>query len=211
MTAPTHREDPVDLAARYCAGSMTDAEERDFAAHLAGGCLACHEQVTDYMSVAQGLVECIAPVEPPAIVRSRLMAQVTVACAIDQFDPGPSQLPAAEPRIDLSPVDRPAGMVIRRQDERPWTDTPHPGVQLRMLHVDHARKQFTTLVRMAPGATYPSHAHDAPEECLVLEGDLRFGDQVLRAGDFLRTEPGYQQAEQTTEGGCLLYLTSPLD
>lgn len=211
MTAPAHREDPADLAARFCAGSMTDAEERDFAAHLASGCLVCQEQVADYMTVAEGLVECVAPLEPPAIVRSRLMAQVTVACALEQFDSG-SRTPAGdEPRIDLSPVDRPVGMFVRRQGERPWTDTPHRGVQLRILHVDHARKQFTALVRMAPGATYPPHSHDAPEECLVLEGDLRFADQVLRAGDFLRTEAGFQQAEQTTEVGCLLYLTSPLD
>jgi S1-C subfamily serine protease len=40
----------------------------------------------------------------------------------------------------------------------------------------------------------------------VLEGDLRAGGRVLRAGDDQRAEPGSRHAEQSTEGGCLILL-----
>ena len=100
-------------------------------------------------------------------------------------------------------------MLVVKGGAAAWSKTEYPGVEVRVLFVDRQRQQSTLLVRMAPGAVYPAHAHEGTEECLVLEGDLRFGDHVLLRGDFLRTGPGYQQTTQTTQQGCLLYLTTP--
>ena len=105
----------------------------------------------------------------------------------------------------------PQDVHVVKADAGAWRATPYAGVELRVLHVDKQRQQFTALVRMAPGAVYPAHAHDGAEECLVLEGDLRFGDQVLSRGDYLRTGPGYEQTTQTTECGCLLFLSTPFE
>jgi anti-sigma factor ChrR (cupin superfamily) len=67
------------------------------------------------------------------------------------------------------------------------------------------------LVRMTEGASYPSHRHAAAEECLVLEGDLIVGEDVLRAGDFQRSEAGSVHPPQSTRAGCLLYILSSLE
>jgi hypothetical protein len=64
-------------------------------------------------------------------------------------------------------------LYLSRSDEGAWEQLPVEGVSVRMLYVDRQRRQFTALVRMAPGTVYPEHSHQGAEECLVLEGDLR--------------------------------------
>jgi anti-sigma factor ChrR (cupin superfamily) len=68
------------------------------------------------------------------------------------------------------------------------------------------------LVRMAAGTSYPGHRHARAEECLVVQGDLHVGDDlVMHAGDFQRAEPGSVHVPQWTERGCLLLVTSSVD
>lgn len=101
-------------------------------------------------------------------------------------------------------------MLVRHADEGDWKESGFPGVTFRTLLVDPTRGHFTAVVRMAAGATYPPHTHEGAEECLVLEGDLRIGEVTLRGGDYLCTPPGFQQVEQSTAGGCLLLVMTPL-
>lgn len=65
-------------------------------------------------------------------------------------------------------------------------------------------------MRVAPGSTYPSHVHKIDEECLVLEGELRFGDLALQAGDFHLARAGHQHPPATSPKGCLLYISGAL-
>jgi anti-sigma factor ChrR (cupin superfamily) len=76
--------------------------------------------------------------------------------------------------------------------------------------MDSARDRMTCLVRMAAGTAYPRHIHAGPEECLVLEGELRVGDEMLRAGDYQRAAPGSHHPVQSTDRGCLLLIVSSL-
>ena len=69
---------------------------------------------------------------------------------------------------------------------------------------------MTMLVRMEAGSSYPQHIHDGPEECYVLQGDLRVGDEVLGRGDYQRAAPGSRHGIQSTENGCLLFIVSSL-
>ena len=81
-----------------------------------------------------------------------------------------------------------------------------------MLMFDAARRTATMLVRMLPGTQYPSHRHAEAEECLVLEGDLHVGaDLVMHAGDFQRAAKGSVHVPQFTVDGCLLLITSSLE
>ena len=76
------------------------------------------------------------------------------------------------------------------------------------LHVSQSKIicfQRTRLC-MAPGTSYPGHRHAGVEECYVLEGDLRVGDLVMRAGDYQRAAIGSVHGVQSTEGGCLLLV-----
>ncbi len=198
MIQPSHPGNPSEMAALYASGAMTDDERRKFEAHLGEGCPTCAAALAEYDDVVLHLAEGVAPQAPPPQIAARLLARISGAEAATEH------VEAAEPR-------EAATLWVRRADEGQWTDTPYWGVQVRTLYVDKRRRQFTSLVRMAPGSSYPAHSHHEAEECLVLEGDLRFGQHVLHGGDFLRTGPGYEQVMQTTEGGCLLYLTSPFE
>lgn len=39
-------------------------------------------------------------------------------------------------------------------------------------------------VRFAAGASVPDHGHALNEDCLMLQGEMFFGDILLRAGDY---------------------------
>jgi hypothetical protein len=50
----------------------------------------------------------------------------------------------------------------------------------------------------------------ADEECLVIEGDLHFGDLELHAGDFHVALKGMIHPAARSVNGCLLYITAGL-
>jgi anti-sigma factor ChrR (cupin superfamily) len=109
-------------------------------------------------------------------------------------------------QIDSDGVQLP-GFSTQRASAAGWLDLS-PGVTCRVLREDAAIGRRSVLIRMQPGAAYHSHAHDDTEECLVIEGDLRFGDLELRAGDFHVALEGSVHPVGHTVGGCLLHITA---
>jgi quercetin dioxygenase-like cupin family protein len=103
---------------------------------------------------------------------------------------------------------RQRGFELRRKDDGGWQSTAAAGVEVRPLHVDPERKYVTMLVKMAPGSSYPGHAHAGLEECFVLDGDLRVGEEVLHPGDYQCALEGSKHGVQSTDGGCLLLIVS---
>lgn len=135
----------------------------------------------------------------------------TLAASTPLIAPSPglkARLLAALPTADRVSPKLP-GIKFRLADDADFRPTRLPGVSVRMLHMDVRSRQFTCLVRMAPGATLPSHPHDGPEECIVLGGEIVAHGVRMKAGDYQRVEPGTAHAEQYTETGCLLYLSGP--
>lgn len=112
-------------------------------------------------------------------------------------------------RIDESGMHLP-GTATKRAAGAAWQQYSD-GIVFRVLKVDEARGRQTLLVKMQPGAIYKSHSHDVDEECLVIEGDLRYGDLVLRAGDYHLAEPGTHHPTGTTTAGCLLHVVVGMD
>lgn len=100
--------------------------------------------------------------------------------------------------------------IVRAAGEESWESTAIPGIDVRSLSVDREADRVTMLVRMAAGTSYPAHRHGGTEECFVLEGDLNVGAERMRAGDFQRMEEGSLHPDQSTDGGCLLLITSSL-
>ena len=80
--------------------------------------------------------------------------------------------------------------------------TAHPGIARLPLHVFGS--EHTELVRLAPGAAAPRHAHPGGEECLVLEGELSDGDGPYPVGTWLRLPVGSRHAPRSATG-CLLW------
>jgi quercetin dioxygenase-like cupin family protein len=134
-----------------------------------------------FAPVVEGLAGAVGPVEPPPVAKERLLAALP-----------------------------PAGVHFRFAGDGGFTPTRHPGVSVKLLHLDRQRRQFTVLMRLEPGAVYPAHAHDGPEECVVLEGEILVGGVRMRKGDYQRAEPGSEHVEQRSETGALLFVTAPV-
>ena len=101
------------------------------------------------------------------------------------------------------------GWITQRAAEACWVAMGE-GVAYRVLREDPAAGRRAVLIRMQPGAVYQSHSHEIDEECLVIEGDLHFGDLELRAGDFHVALKGTVHPASRTVNGCLLHVTSGL-
>jgi anti-sigma factor ChrR (cupin superfamily) len=198
--------DPAELAALYASGALPAADCDAFERHLREGCDACVAELRQLDDVVSALAEAPGSDEPAPAIRARLLLR-----AADDAKSAGAPRPA-DPRVwhQWQPDSIGSELFVQRAADGVWENTGVDGVLVRRLFVDHDRNQFTALIRMAPGASYPRHIHNGPEECLVLEGELHVGDDVLRAGDYQRAPAGSRHAVQRTEGGCLLLINSSL-
>jgi anti-sigma factor ChrR (cupin superfamily) len=112
--------------------------------------------------------------------------------------------------VDSSAIGAP-GLSLVAMDQGAFEPTAIPGITTRRLAVDREARRVSMLVRMEPNTAYPPHRHGGAEECYVVAGDLWVGDTRMRAGDFQRAEAGSVHPVQSTDGGCLLLITSSLD
>jgi anti-sigma factor ChrR (cupin superfamily) len=83
--------------------------------------------------------------------------------------------------------------------------TVAPGVERKLLW--ERGGATSCMVRLAPGTSFPAHGHPIDEECVVLEGSLRIGDDLLLlAGDFHVGLGGVEHETVSTQEGCLCFL-----
>lgn len=99
------------------------------------------------------------------------------------------------------------GTVTMRAATYDWQPVSE-GIDQAILWVNEKAKRTSFLIRMQPGASYASHEHEDDEECLVIEGDLVFGDLVLEAGDFHFAPRGRTHPPAYSPSGCLLFVTA---
>jgi ChrR Cupin-like domain len=172
-------------AALYLLGHLSGGEAREFDN---GGASAMHRQalaeMTELMaSIGAGAVE---PAAPPPALKGKLFE-----------------------RIEKNPY---PGLFSKRAHEQgPWRPTKNPGVSFKKLYFDKASGLITMLVKMEPGARLGDHSHRLTEQCLILEGDLRYSEEkIYRAGDFTWAEAGsLDPALYTVDGNLLLIISEP--
>jgi anti-sigma factor ChrR (cupin superfamily) len=109
-------------------------------------------------------------------------------------------------KMRLEPRYTPAS--VTRAGEGAWTATGIPGVDYKNLYTDGATRRVTMLLRMAPGAMFPTHHHHDPEQCWVLEGDVRWGDLVFKKGDFVVSGQGSTHPTIVSDSGNILLLVA---
>lgn len=184
MSKPMSKSDSNLTAAEYVLGLTRGAERRSVEERIAAD-PELKAQVARWETRFAPLDFAGAEVPPPAVLDDALM----------QIDAEGAELP---------------GTVTRRAEGADWQPLS-PGVTFRVLRDDHDLKRRSMLLRMEPGAIYLAHQHDGgDEECLVIEGDLTFGDVTLRAGDFHVAVRGVPHPPSRSVGGCLLHITTAL-
>jgi len=224
MRHTTADEETSARAALHALGALDEREARDFEEHVAAGCDVCAAKLREFRGVAADLALAATPAQPPARVRSRLLA-----LAAEEGRDGRGQAEEAQTRsaragavrenvvregagegaFDAQRASVPSGFLIVRAGEGEWRETEDRGVSYKLLFVDRERATVTTLLRMEPGSRIPRHRHLGVEQCLVLEGDVRSGPHRMAAGDFNCSLPGSIHDELVTDGGALLLLVSP--
>lgn len=185
--------DPADKAELYALGLLSPREAEEFEAKVLAGEVDA-EALEEHLQTMTALCEEIAQVMPTPrrAVKDAIMAAIA---------PPASQ---SEPGGDAS------GQIFLFAKDGEWVEMM-PGITMKVLHHDVEHERTTFLVRLAPGAQYPSHRHMGLEECLVIEGDLHVDGNVLRSGDFTATYSDKVHVDTHSEEGCLLLISSPMN
>lgn len=88
----------------------------------------------------------------------------------------------------------------------PWTPSPTPGVERRMLdRIGGEVARATSLVRYAPQSSFPPHTHGGGEEFLVLDGVFQDERGDYPAGTYVRTPPTSRHAPGSATG-CTIFV-----
>lgn len=193
-------DETLELAVLYALDCLSPKERLEYEIHLADGCRVCATDIQSLRHVAGQLALAAPPIHPPSGLRERLMAEIS---SEQTTGSGRTLSPVHTAGVLLNE----GGVLIARSRGIPWQPIA-PGLQWKPLFVDELRKHVTALVRMEPGARYPSHRHADVEQLFLLEGDLTVEGNVVRPGDYCRAEPGSVHGETTTESGCLFILSA---
>jgi anti-sigma factor ChrR (cupin superfamily) len=175
-----------ELVSFYVLGALDAADRAAFERHLESGCGRCEAELRIFREVAAH-IGAGASTKPPESLRQQVLDKV--------------QTSPRTPGVVLSQP----GLLIRCSAEMPW-EVLAPGVVFKPLFADQTRSYLTALVRMDPGASYPSHRHSDVEELFILSGDLLVEGETMRAGDYCRAETGTVHGTTSTQAGCLFLL-----
>ncbi|MGH8051270.1 MAG: cupin domain-containing protein, partial [Arenimonas sp.] len=81
-----------------------------------------------------------------------------------------------------------------------------PGVSIKILREDSTEHSQTTLWRLKPGASVPTHQHSQNEECLILEGSIVHDGTEYFAGDYLLSPTGMRHDHFFAPNGALFLI-----
>jgi anti-sigma factor ChrR (cupin superfamily) len=183
----------AELAPLY-ALDLLDEADRQFVEEQIADCPELAEELTELQATV-GAIPYSTPVIPMADnLKDRLFQRLGYA--------------TPEPAVPVSSGRLPE-VVVRSQD-LDWKPYRIPGVRVARLHRDPVRREVSALLRAEAGVCYPMHCHASFEEIYLLEGDLIIGEQVYRAGDYIRSEQGSLHSP-STRTGCMFFVRTSLD
>jgi quercetin dioxygenase-like cupin family protein len=175
----TANEEVRGLASLFAAGALAPDEEENFREHVKG-CGVCAAEVHAFREAAGWMPFAFEDAAAPPHLREKLLARIR------QLEP-------------------PQGIRVVRANEGAW-HTLVPGVTAKRLYAESPSGSVALLVRMEPGSKYPPHSHADVEHCYVLEGELHFGDLVLRPGDYQCAMASTKHRDSHTVNGCMVLI-----
>lgn len=166
------------------------------------------EEEAEEISLAA--LEFLSPSEVAALPRELVDAEreaaALLAAGVPAVTPPPGLRDRLMNRVAAYQGLKPASEV--RTFDGGWRTTGLPGIDFKPLYHDKKSGMFTQLVRMEPGAQYPRHLHHDDEQCLVIEGDVYWGEARYLQGDFVTTKAGAVHPTLETERGNVLLIIS---
>ena len=129
--------------------------------------------------------------------------------AIKPYELGQQQRDSMKSRIMKSiQAPAPKGTSTIRYTAGTWFNVA-PLIEKKILYFDESTRRETSLWRLQAGAEFSAHSHTGVEECTVLEGDVKFGDHLLRKGDFHIAGAGVEHQDAISLSGALLLISAP--
>jgi quercetin dioxygenase-like cupin family protein len=86
-----------------------------------------------------------------------------------------------------------------------------PGVRVKWLFRDEAKREYVALLKAVAGSRYPAHRHVGVEEVLMLDGRLRLDDREYVDGEFVRAEAGSTHHHTEAMEECTFIIHSSFD
>ena len=199
-------EQARELAALHALGALTADEAGSYEAHVAR-CPACRKELESLRAVAAELALLAPQAEPPPALKSRVLKVAREAASPQRPE---AVKPVVQPWRAWPAAVGQGPFTLARASDAAWEPTGFEGIETRKLFVNPEKDRVTMLVRMAAGTSYPPLRHRGPEECYVIEGDLRAGTLSMHAGDYKFADADSIDGLQSTDGGCLLLIVSSL-
>ena len=90
--------------------------------------------------------------------------------------------------------------------DTPFTPSPEAMVERKMLERDGEEvARATSIVRYAPGSSFPEHVHERGEEFIVLDGTFADEHGSYPKHTYVRNPPGSKH-RPFSEGGCTIFV-----
>lgn len=119
----------------------------------------------------------------------------------------PGTAPAKTDPANTLPLNMDFSKTVRvLTSQQYWIESPADGVFRMPLEKEAEESGHTTsLVRFAPGSTFPPHTHTLGEEIFVLDGVFSDENGDYPAGTYFRNPPGTSHSP-FTRTGCTLFV-----
>jgi quercetin dioxygenase-like cupin family protein len=103
-----------------------------------------------------------------------------------------------------------SGLLTVHADDGCW-ERIAPKIEKKVLQIDQQSGTEAYLLRVEAGAGAPPHRHQTDEICIMLDGEIRYGDFYLRAGDYHFAPKESVHSEAHSETGTLLFIRAGIE
>ncbi len=92
-----------------------------------------------------------------------------------------------------------------RADQGEW-EKFSPRIKMKVLRRETDGSSMSYLLKLEPGALLVPHKHAMDEECVVLEGEVMIGDELVGPGSYHLAPRGMVHQPIRSEHGAILFV-----